>query len=696
MAKITEDISYQVMYQACSVVAQSMGIRLSHPVSAPTIRDRRDFLDAIINASGLRYREIHLKDDWWKRDIGPFLGFIKGDDYPVALIPVSAGKYKIVDAGQGMRKPLTQAMAARLDPVGISIYRPFPARPMNPIEVFRFGMQDSAADIFNLLTMGIISGLLGLAAPIMTGWLISTVIPSAALDQHLQICIGLVFAAIGASVFQLVQGIATLRIQGKSTVTLQAALWERLISLPANFFRGSSAGEIVEKGMAMENIQQMLSGQLLHLMMRVAFSLFNLALLFYYSVWLALCAVLLVAAVAVVSIFISFKEMKIQREAVATRYKLSGLVLQMITGISKLRVAGAEKRAFANWSHFFTQMRHARFRGKMLRNLLNGFTGAVPTAATIMMFMAMGFPKIQEALPLGDFIAFHTAFGQFVAAAVALSVSLAPLFMILPVYEQANVILKTPPEYGLHKKDAGVLQGAIELHGLTFGYGPNAPAVIKGVSFKVEPGEFVAVIGPSGSGKSTLLRLLLGFEQANSGSIFYDNKPLSMLDIGSVRRQFGVVLQDGQVMQGTVFNNIIGASRRILDEAWEAARLAGIEQDIREMPMQMHTVIPQGGGTLSGGQRQRLQIARALVNKPRILFFDEATSALDNNTQKAVQDSLDKLTATRIVIAHRLSTVKNADRILVLVDGRIVEQGKYTELMQNKGVFSDLAERQIA
>jgi ATP-binding cassette subfamily C protein len=696
MIEAIQNQMFADVFRACRLVAGAAGIRLNTPSEIPLGFLWQEQVDAISYASGVRYREIHLGDRWWKKNSGPMLGFIKENRRPVALIPVSAGRYMISDPATGIEEVVTGENADRIAGDCAFFYKPFPARPMSAMEVFRFGMENAKDDVVRLVLAGFLSGIMGLAAPIMIGFLISTIIPGAVLDQHFQICIGLITAAVGASVFELLQGISTLRIQGKSTLALQSALWERLISLPVSFFRGRSTGEIVESGMSMENIQQLLSGQLLHLVMRVLFSVVNLFLLFYYSVPLALMAVALVAVVSTISVYTSLMETKIQREAVAARFKLSGMVLQLITGIKKIRIAGAEKRAFTLWSGYFLKLRDSRFRGKMLRNNLTGFSSAVPTAATIMMFIAMAFPEIRAGLPLGDFISFNTAFGQFVAAGISLSSSLAPLFMIIPIYEQANTILKTKPEHDLSKKDAGELAGGIDISNLSFQYAKNSPPVLKNLSLSIQPGEFVAVVGSSGSGKSTLLKLLLGFEQPDSGVILYDGKPLSMLNIGSVRRQLGVVLQDARAMHGTVFTNIVGASRRTIDDAWKAAAMAGIDQDIREMPMQMHTVVSQGGGTLSGGQGQRLQIARALINNPRILIFDEATSALDNITQQKIQKSLDRLSATRIIIAHRLSTVQNADRIIVLDKGVMAESGTYLELMAKNGIFSDLARRQIA
>jgi ABC-type bacteriocin/lantibiotic exporter with double-glycine peptidase domain len=239
-----------------------------------------------------------------------------------------------------------------------------------------------------------------------------------------------------------------------------------------------------------------------------------------------------------------------------------------------------------------------------------------------------------------------------------------------------------------------VLKGAIELSHVSFNYQKDGPLVLDDVDFRIEADEFVAIVGPSGSGKSTLLRILLGFEMATEGGVFFDGQSLTTLDIRAVRQQIGVVLQHSRLMAGDIFTNIVGNTGRNQDDAWRAARQAALAKDIEAMPMGMHTVIAQGGGTLSGGQRQRLLIARALAAEPRIVFFDEATSALDNLTQAQVSESLESLRVTRVVIAHRLSTIRHADKIVVLERGRIVQMGRFEELMNVAGTFRELARRQ--
>jgi ATP-binding cassette subfamily C protein len=364
-------------------------------------------------------------------------------------------------------------------------------------------------------------------------------------------------------------------------------------------------------------------------------------------------------------------------------------------GIAKLRVAGAESRAFAVWAGRFTAQRSVAFRARTIGNGLAVFNAAFPAVTSIALFAAIALAG-QGARSTGAVLAFVAAFGGLLAAVLTMSASILSALQVIPLFENARPILETEPEALAGDADPGRLSGALAIRGVSFRYHPDGPPILREITLEVAPGEFVAVVGPSGSGKSTLLRLLLGFETPESGAIFYDGRELAGLDLQAVRRQIGVVLQHGRLMPGDIFSNIAGSSTLTLDDAWEAAALAGLDEDIRAMPMGMHTVVGETGSTFSGGQRQRLMIARAIVARPRILLFDEATSALDNRTQAIVSASLEQLQATRLVIAHRLSTIANADRIYVLEAGRIAQRGTYDELARQEGPFQELMRRQLA
>jgi len=426
------------------------------------------------------------------------------------------------------------------------------------------------------------------------------------------------------------------------------------------------------------------------------FSLGNFCLMFYYSPAMAWWATGTIAVAVTVSGIGCYFQLGYQRGVLALQARTSGLVLQLLTSVGKLRVAGADMPAFALWGKGFGDQRALQFKSRSIANWLSAFNAAFPVIAYLFIFWAAQ-PAAGErsTLGTGDFLAFLTAFAACLSAALSTSMAFLSTLSAIPLYEQAAPILRTLPEVDGDKAEPGILSGDIEIQHAVFRYRSDGPLVLRDVTLHVNAGEFVAFVGPSGSGKSTLLRLLLGFDELESGSIYYDGQDLGGLDIQAVRRQIGVVLQSGRLMSGDILTNIIGSGSATLEEGWEAARMAGLADDIKVMPMGMHTVISDGGGTLSGGQRQRLLIARAIVNRPRILLFDEATSALDNRTQAIVSASLERLQATRIVVAHRLSTIVNADRICVIQRGRIVEIGKHDELMTRNGLYAELATRQL-
>ena len=432
-----------------------------------------------------------------------------------------------------------------------------------------------------------------------------------------------------------------------------------------------------------------------------AFSFVNLFLLFYYESSLAWIGVGLAVAAIAFMIGIGMLKLKYDRQISDTQGELQGFLFEFLSGITKIRITGGERRIFALWANKFANLKKLGFTSGSYQNYVETFNASYPLL-TNMFFFGFIYYSVNNAanvgamISVGAFMAFISAFNQFLRDCLKMSMALITSLNIITLYERVKPILEEKPESEGESLDPGELEGEIELNSISFRYHEDQPLILNDLSFKINSGEMVAFVGTSGSGKSTIMRLLLGFEEPEAGSIYYDGNSYDSMNKDLVRRQIGVVLQNGALMSGSIYKNIVGNSELTLDDAWEAARMAGMEEDIKQMPMGMHTVISEGAGTFSGGQRQRLMIARAIVHKPRLLFMDEATSALDNKTQNIVSESLDKLQATRIVIAHRLSTVKNADRIYVLDKGQIVEYGSYDELMKLDGVFSKLAKRQIA
>lgn len=684
---------------SCRMVGRALGLAI-HP--DPRTRDGakpRDPLAGILHASRIRSRQVALRGNWWTEDNGPLLAYRTQENQakqPVALLRDGA-TYRLHDPSDRSVKRVDQAVAEQLEPFAHSFYRPFPETALRMRDVLRFGLRGGQRDVLVIAAMIACAALVGMVPAIATGVLFNTVIPGAQRSELLQMTGILLACAVANALFAVAQAVALLRIETRASAALQAAVWDRLLFLPLPFFRGYTSGDLASRAMAVDAIRQVASGATVSALVGGVIAMGNFALMFWYSAEMAKWATLILGVVLLVSLAGSWAQLRPQRAIVASESKLLGLVLQLLTSISKLRVAAAEVPAFALWVRQFSAQRRLQYRARTVSSWLSAFHAAVPVFSSIVIF-ALALPLVSETreLQTGDFMAFLAAFTACSAGLLSSTPALVSLLGTVPLYEQATPILKTLPEVVSGKSDPGPLLGDIEIQHATFRYQADGPLILRDVSVRIRAGELVAFVGPSGSGKSTILRVLLGFEALEGGAIFFDGQELGGLDVQAVRRQMGVVLQSGRLMSGDIYTNIVGASSATIKEAWEAARMAGLAEEIEAMPMGMHTVINEGGGTLSGGQRQRLLIARAIVARPRIVLFDEATSALDNRTQAIVSASLESLQATRIVVAHRLSTVVNADRIFVMERGQLVQTGTYAELMAQPGPFAELAKRQIA
>lgn len=679
---------------ACHLVADALKIDLQPALHSLGGAGEPITVRAIARAANLRVREVSLKGQWWKTDSGPIVASLENGQ-PVALIPTSPTSYALHDVAARTVEPVTAAVAARVTPSGFIFYRPFPRRPLGVWDLLRFGAVGARRDLGMVLLMGIAAGLLGMVTPIASQRIFDDVLPNGDKGELLGIGLFLAAIAVASALFQITRSVAVLRIEGRLDASIQAAVWDRLLSLPAPFFRQYTAGDLGSRAMGINAIRQILSGPVTTTVLSAIFSVFNVVLLFYYDAVLALAALGLVAVAVVVTILSGYVQVRYQRTLMAIQGQISGLLLQMLNGIAKFRVIGAEDRAFVLWADRFVEQRRLAYRARLVQNNLQTFNAAYPVITSLTIFAVLALTH-GGGLTTGAFIAFNAAYAQVLTNALQVSAAVITILNVIPLYERARPILHTLPEVDDATASPGELSGAIELSHASFRYSADGPLVLQDVSIAVKPGEMVALVGPSGSGKSTVLRLLLGFEQPEAGGVFYDGQDLAGLNVREVRRQIGTVIQNGKVMSGPLLQNIIGSSQLTVEDAWEAARMAGLDEDIRAMPMGMFTVVSEEGGTFSGGQRQRLMIARALAHRPRIVFFDEATSALDNRTQEIVTRSMESLHATRVVIAHRLSTIINADRIYVMQNGRVVQSGTYNELLQQPGLFADLAKRQTA
>jgi NHLM bacteriocin system ABC transporter ATP-binding protein len=678
---------------ACRIAGRPLGITVVEPALARgTSLVAR--LREVAQASGFRFREVRLDEGWWRRDVGPLVALAGEDERPVALVR-RRGRYELVDPARGARSVVDEDSAATLSPSAYMPYACLGEGPADGRRLIRLALVPARADLLRLLAASIVLGLLSIATPIAAQAIFTRVVPEGNRGQLLWIALVLVGAALGTATAYLMQGLALLRLDGRGSTGSQAAVIDRLLDLPASFFRRYSAGDLGTRALGIDTIRQSLTTSVTGALVALLIAFFNLTYILLLDFQLGLVALgLLLAAVVVLALLVR-RQIPHQRRLEAARGQMQALALQILGAVPKLRVARAEDRAFARWAAALGRMKQAFVANQRVLAGLSAFAAAWQALAIALVLLVVG--ELDDAsLSAGDFVAFTTAFGTTAAAILGLVSVLSTASQATVLWERARPIVQSAPEVTAGEADPGELSGELEFAHVSFRYGSDGPLVLDDVSFAAAPGEFVAFVGPSGAGKSTVFRLLLGFERPELGTISYEGQSLADLDARAVRRQLGVVIQNARILSGTIFQNIVGAANLTVEDAWEAARIAGIDEEIERMPMGMHTFVSESGAAFSGGQRQRLLIARAVVSRPRVLLFDEATSALDNRTQAAVSAALDELQATRIVIAHRLSTIRTADRIVVLERGRVVEQGRYDELMARDGLFATLARRQIA
>ncbi|MFF5189236.1 NHLP bacteriocin export ABC transporter permease/ATPase subunit [Streptomyces sp. NPDC000345] len=681
-------------FAACGLVAEAAGIVLAEPARMGAGNDRLDPVEQIALASRVRTRAVRLDGRWWRDDVGPLVGHRALSGAPVALL-WRRGGYVAVHPTTGRETPVEKANAEEFEPRAVMFYRPLPERGPSPLGLLRFSMRGTGGDLANLLLSGLVTVAIGALVPIATGKVLGEYVPKAERDLIVQVCLAVMVSSVVAAAFMLLQNLTVLRLEGRIEATLQPAVWDRLLRLPTRFFAERSTGELASAAMGISAIRRLLAGLGPSVAQSVTIGAMNLGLLLWYSVPMALAAIGMLVVVAAVFLGLGLWQVRWQRRLVVLSNKLNNQAFQTLRGLPKLRVAAAENYAYAAWAERFARSRELQQRLGRIKNLSTVLGAVYLPLCSLLMFMLLAGPA-RGALSAADFLTFNTSMTMLLTSVTSLTGAFVSAVAALPLFEEIRPVLEASPEVRTASTRPGPLSGALEARRLSFRYSDDGPLVLDDVSFEVRPGEFVAVVGPSGCGKSTLLRLLIGFDKPLSGSVLYDGQDLAALDQSAVRRQCGVVLQHAQPFTGSILDVICGTEAYTPEEAMAAAELAGLAEDIRRMPMGLHTIV-SGSGSVSGGQRQRLMIAQALIRRPRILFFDEATSALDNETQRTVIESTRKLNATRVVIAHRLSTVMDADRVVVMENGRVAEQGPPARLLaETGGRLHELVRRQLA
>ncbi|MFF1631647.1 NHLP bacteriocin export ABC transporter permease/ATPase subunit, partial [Streptomyces sp. NPDC058272] len=620
-------------YAACKLVAREAGISLAESAQSGTESDRLDPVERIALASRVRTRAVRLDGRWWRDDIGPLIGHRAVSGAPVALL-WRRGGYVAVQPSSGRETPVEKANAAEFEPRGVMFYRPLPERKLSPLRLLRFCLRGTGGDLRGLAISGLVTVAIGALVPIATGKVLGEYVPKAQHGLIVQVCLAIMITSVVSAAFMLLQNLTMLRMEGRIEATLQPAVWDRLLRLPTKFFTSRSTGELASAAMGISAIRRLLAGVGPTVAQAGTVGAMNLGLLFWYSVPMALAAIGMLVVIAAGFLGLGLWQVRWQRRLVVLSNKLNNQAFQTLRGLPKLRVAAAENYAYAAWAAEFARSRELQQKVGRIKNLTTVMGAVYLPLCSLLMFMLLAGPA-HGSLSAADFLTFNTSMTMLLTSVTQITGAFVSAAAALPMFEEIRPVLDATPEVRVASTRPGVLSGGIEARRLSFRYADDGPLVLDDVSFDIRPGEFVAIVGPSGCGKSTLLRLLIGFDKPVSGSVLYDGQDLAALDQSAVRRQCGVVLQHAQPFTGSILDCICGTEPYTPEEAMAAAEMAGLAEDIKRMPMGLHTIV-SGSGAVSGGQRQRLMIAQALIRRPRILFFDEATSALDNETQRTV------------------------------------------------------------
>ena len=680
-----------------SVVTQeAMGVILDYFHAKPTeipegMTDFNEQIDALTRPHGIMYREVKLEKGWRKDACGAMLGTFKEDGTAVALVPSKFQGYRFFDRKTGRMVQVDRNTEKLLDEDALVFYAPLPLKSLNIWDLWKFARRSlTVGDVAFFILATVLTTLVGMLMPKLNQLIFSNIIVSRKLMALVAVTLFMICVTLSQVMLGTLKNILLSRVSVKLDVSIRAASFMRVLTLPATFFKKYSAGELSSRMQQMNALCNNFVGSLFSVGISSLFSLAYVGQITAFAPSLVAPALVMVSLTILVSILSTLLQTRITRQQLELSSKESGMSYAMLTGIQKIKLAGAEKRMFARWGKLYAKSSEKRFNPPTFLKI----NSVISLAITLFGSLLIYYSAVKNQVSVADYYAFNSAYGMLSGAFMSLAGITLQLASLKPILEMVKPIMETVPEVSEGKEVINRLSGGIELNQVSFRYTADTPYIIDDLNLKIRPGQYVAIVGKTGCGKSTLVRLLLGFEKPEKGAIYYDGKDMNMIDLKSLRRRIGVVMQDGKLFTGDIFSNItVNAPWLTLDEAWDAAEKAGMADDIRRMPMGMNTMIMEGGG-VSGGQKQRLMIARAIAPKPRLLIFDEATSALDNVTQKTVSESLDALKCTRIVIAHRLSTIRHCDRILVLDHGKIIEDGNYEQLIAKNGFFAELVARQ--
>ena len=678
---------------ASTVIEEVLKFYGYKPVDYPSsVETGEEQLDYALRHYGMMRRNVTLEGKWYKDAFGALIAFTKDDGTPVALLPNMISGYSFTDPQTGQRTKVNSKTAQLFGEEGICFYTPLPQKKLSIPDLLVY-MKDciSLSDLVMVAASTLMVTLVGLLLPQLSRALTGPVLTSGRGDVLVAIAVFILCTLITSQLLSSVKDMVQTRLNAKVALGVEASMMMRLLSLPASFFRKYSPGELNARSDSVSQLCTVILNVVLSTGLTSVVSLLYIGEIFQFATPLVGASLFFILLTMGISIATTLIQVRVNRRKMELSAKESGMSYSLITGIQKIKLAGAEKRVFAKWLKVYADSTDPTYNPPMFIKVNSVFATAITLVSNIVLYSL----AIENQVDQSSYFAFTAAYGMVMGAFMSLSGIALAAAQIQPILEMAEPFLKTEPETSEEKQIMTDITGDVSLEHVSFRYSEESPYILDDLTLKIRPGEYVAVVGRTGCGKSTLVRLLLGFEKPEKGAIFYGKNGLEEIDLPSLRKQIGTVMQDAGLFQGSIYSNIvITAPQLTVDDAWEAAEAAGIAEDIRNMPMGMHTVIAEGQGGISGGQRQRIMIARAIAPKPKLLIFDEATSALDNKTQKQVSDALDAMGCTRLVIAHRLSTIRHCDRILVLDGGKIIEDGTYEGLIEQGGFFAELVARQ--
>lgn len=658
----------------------------------PQVEGMINRVDYILKNTGVLQRKITLNGTWFLDYREPILAFTKENNIPILLYPIGANRYYYINYRTGKKVKVNYTIANKLKAEAYSFYKPLKKSDLTVKDYFKhFRKSIRPLDMFYVIFMSIITTAIGMFLPYLTKRLTGEVIEEKNMHLFIITAVYVGSASIGYLLIKTFQAMVNSRIAIKMEKTMQEITMMRMLSLETSFFKKYNTGELTMRFNSFSQIALLIFNGLfltgLSSLMAVAY----LTQIVQFASSLVLPVIIILLLTAALSIVVSLRQINVSRKQLLLSSKENGTSYSLINGIQKIRLSGAEEGAFTKWETSYRRAARPLYNPPLLIKIFPALSLMISSVGMVFIY----FIASKNNIEVSSFVAFSTSFGILSSASAALSQIGTVFARTRPVLDMAKPILEAKSENYDDKEMVDKLQGNIRLENLTFSYKKDDRKILNGINVEIKEGEYVGIVGKTGCGKSTLVRLLLGFEKPDSGNIYYDDKNINDLNLVSLRRNIGTVLQNGATFHADILSNIIIAAPELgEDEAWEALETAGLANDVRAMPMGLKTVISEGQGGISGGQKQRVLIARAIVNKPKVLIFDEATSALDNKTQRSISEAINKLNCTRIVIAHRLSTIKECDRILYMENGEILEEGNYEELIKLNGKFFELVNRQ--